>query len=470
MNREYISDALGGVSDRHIEAGFGHKKRRRRGLFLPAAAAVLVFTLIAGSVMLLTRDGGAVVSVHAAGSDEELTRAGESFVTGSVSDKGELTGHPLMFYVTGEDIEYVRLSAKNESLNFTDLTEKRDEFGTASSFTVPYGGDENEYSFLVYDWVPSKLLSMLRRGEYKSVKEIPAEYRRDEIVLEVTFSNGGSAKKSVNVELLDDGTFFASSGDFAPGGEDGFLARPDAQPIPREEMYGRGVVDVEVRGREGIAPADGSGAYIAEDVESVLVSWEGREPTMVQMFTAPTGSDGGEEMELLMTKSVDSAECSVEFSGRALERVQKGDVWFVITFDDEHIVTSEKLRVASRNAGPVVNGSIYAYVRELTDGKLTFDRVEWVTVPGERAEELGITEDDAPSGFLIYNSGDTQELLGVAGKCVYTVLDWSDSFEARAVNEREFQKVLGDRVGRDVPYILTVRDGVIVQVEEKYVP
>ncbi len=466
MNSEYISDALGGISDRHIEAGAG--KIRRRSIFLPAAAAVLAFVLIAGSALLLTRDGGAAVSVYAAGTDEELTRAGESFVTGSVSDGGELTGHPLMFYITGEKIESVRLCAKNEFLNFTDLTEKRDEFGAASAFTVPYGEDEREYSFLIYDWVPLRLLSALRSGEYGGIAELPADYRRDEIVLEVTFSNGKSVIKAVRVELLDDGTFFAGIGDPEPGEDDGFLSRPDARPIPREEMYGRGVVNVEVRLREGAETGADPERYITEDISSIAVSWEGREPAMVQMFAAE-GANDGEDMELLMTKVIDSAECSVEFPGSALEGVSVGEVWFVITFDDEHIVTSERFGVESRYAGPAV-GEVYAYIKDLTNGVLTFDRFEWVDVPGDRARELGITEDDAPSGFLIYNSSERTETLRTASDCGYIVHDWSDSFKAYTLNEHEFLGFLEERSGRDVPYILTVRDGVIVQIKEQYVP
>ena len=468
MNSEYISDALGAISDRHIAAGF-RRKGRRRSFFLPLAAAVLVLAVIAGSLALLTREGGAVVSVYAAGSDEELTRAGESFVTGSVSDNGELTGHPLMFYVTGKNIASVRLCAKNEALSFTDLTEKRDEFGTASCFTVPYGENETEYSFLVYDWVPLKLLGMLRRGEYDSVAAVPPQLRRDLIVLTVTFSNGDTAEKAVNVRLLDNGTFYASSGDYEPGEDDGFLSRPDAKAIPRNEMYGAGVVDVRVQCREGEEPRP-SGSYDVESVNSILVSWEGREPEMVQMFFSSKDADGGEKMELLRTYSVNSAERSVTFPGRDLEGVDEGEVWFVITVDDEHIVTSGRLSVRSKYAGAVENGELCAYIRGLTDGELTFDRVEWVTVPGQRAHELGITEDDAPSGFVIHNASEREETLRLSDDCGYSVLDWEDSFNVRNVSEHDFMKLLAEREGRDVPYILTVRDGVIVEVDEKYVP
>ena len=54
-------------------------------------------------------------------------------------DDGEMTGHPLMFYLSGKDIKSVRFSCKNQKIDFRDRTEKRDEYGEARNFTVEYG-------------------------------------------------------------------------------------------------------------------------------------------------------------------------------------------------------------------------------------------------------------------------------------------------------------------------------------------
>ena len=40
-----------------------------------------------------------VVTAYAHGTDEEITQAGAVINTGTISDSGEMTGHPLMFYL-----------------------------------------------------------------------------------------------------------------------------------------------------------------------------------------------------------------------------------------------------------------------------------------------------------------------------------------------------------------------------------
>ena len=43
--------------------------------------------------------------------------------------------------------------------------------------------------------------------------------------------------------------------------------------------------------------------------------------------------------------------------------------------------------------------TIIGYIDECHDGALSFDEIEWVNVPSERATELGITDDKAPNVF-----------------------------------------------------------------------
>ena len=295
MNREYLSDAVGGIDDRHVKAGYA-RRDRGRAVFWRAAAAMLALALLAGGVWLLLTPRGAAVYAYAAG-------AGQSFTTGSISDEGELTGHPLMFYLTGENIEKVRFSVKNQLINFVDLTEQRDEFGFAQNFTVPYGERESEYSFLVIDWNPRNIIDDLRNGKYASVRDIPAEERSDIIVMEIAMANGTKAVKAVTVELRDDGSFFAVFDDYKITEKDDYVNRPDAPAVPREDLYFNGEVTVQFLDWNGEELAPETGWYKVEDIGYIRVSWEGREPDLVQMYAMPTGTGMIEYMKLLASGS-----------------------------------------------------------------------------------------------------------------------------------------------------------------------
>lgn len=64
------------------------------------------------------------VNAFVYGTDEKIAEAGAVINTGTISDDGEMTGHPLMFYLSGRNIEKVRFSCKNQMLLFTDWTGK----------------------------------------------------------------------------------------------------------------------------------------------------------------------------------------------------------------------------------------------------------------------------------------------------------------------------------------------------------
>ncbi len=344
MNRETISDAVGGIADRHIAAGYKARAGRRSVLWR-SVAALLALALLAGGMWLLLTPKGVTVYAYAAGTDTELTDAGQSFTTGSVSDEGELTGHPLMFYLVGENIEKVRFSVKNQLINFVDLTEQRDEFGFARNFTVPYGERESEYSFLVIDWNPANIISALRSGRYDAVREIPAEERSDIIVMEITMTGGAKAVKAVTVELRDDGSFFAVFDDYRIGEKDDFVNRPDAEPMPREDIYANGEVAIQVLDRNGNEIVPEAGWYDAGSIGSIRVSWNGREPETVQMFTAPTGTEMSEYTQLLATRVVKTAENAAVFGPECVEGLNMNHVWFVVNFDSTHILTSEIINI-----------------------------------------------------------------------------------------------------------------------------
>ena len=194
-------------------------------------AAVLALCILAGGISIFSPFGGMVVTAYAHGTDEEITQAGAVINTGTISDSGEMIGHPLMFYLSGKDISTVRFSCKNQQINFMDWTEKRDEFGLAQNFTVSYGEDESEYYYLLIDWVPNATIRELTDNASSTIAALPQELREDVIVMEITFENGKTLTKAITVSLLEDGTFFAKFDDYEITAEDSFIDRPDSEAI-----------------------------------------------------------------------------------------------------------------------------------------------------------------------------------------------------------------------------------------------
>ena len=237
MTRKDISDGVGNISTRHIQEAASYMAAEKKVSFFKKPfgrsmiAAVLALCILAGGISIFSSFGGMVVTAYAHGTDEEITQAGAVINTGTISDSGEMTGHPLMFYLSGKDISTVRFSCKNQQINFMDWTEKRDEFGLAQNFTVSYGEDESEYYYLLIDWVPNATIRELTDNEDSTIAALPEEMRNDIIVMEITFENGKTLTKAITVSLLEDGTFFAKFDDYEITAEDSFIDRPDSKAI-----------------------------------------------------------------------------------------------------------------------------------------------------------------------------------------------------------------------------------------------
>lgn len=246
MTRREISNGVGNISACYIQeaADYSTQEKQRtywKGLTVKRlAAALFALCLLAGAVSTLLPRGGVALAAYAQGTDEEITAAGAVLHTGTISDTGEMTGHPLMFYLAGRDIASVRFSCKNQQLNFMDWTEKRDEYGNAQNFTVSYGGDADEYYYLTIDWVPNTSIRALTDDAETSIASLPAELREDLIVMEVTFEGGETVTKAIAVSLLDDGAVKASFQDYEITGADSFVFRPDSEAIPRDILYAQG--------------------------------------------------------------------------------------------------------------------------------------------------------------------------------------------------------------------------------------
>lgn len=235
MKREYISDAVGKISTRHIREAENYEPSQKKNTFFKRplgrviAAAVLVLCLIADGIGVFSPFDGMTVKAYAYGTDEKITAEGAVINTGTISDTGEMTGHPLMFYLSGKDIATVRFSCKNQQINFMDWTEKRDEYGNAQNFTVTYGEDSSEYYYLTINWIPEGTIRELTDNPESTIAALPDELREDIIVMEITFANGKTATKAMTVSLLDEGIFFAKFDDYKISSSDTFVNRIDSK-------------------------------------------------------------------------------------------------------------------------------------------------------------------------------------------------------------------------------------------------
>lgn len=113
---------------------------------------------------------------------------------------------------------------------------------------------------------------------------------------------------------------------------------------------------------------------------------------------------------------------------------------------------------------------VLAYLNAFDAQGLSFDVVEWVLIPSDRATELGYHEDDGPNGFVVYNEEETNTTLPFAKDCTCTVLYWKDSFAPAETTLEEFLAVLEERNSNIVPYWLTIKDNEIVKIQEQYIP
>ena len=128
--RRGISEGIGGIDDRYLEEveqfkNGSQKARLWRKAATLSAVAVLILSIFLIGMLRFFSPAAAVVYAYTYGTDERLTKAGVSLQTGRIAQGGEQTGHPLMFYLSGEAIRSVRFSCKNQDLIFTDWTEKR---------------------------------------------------------------------------------------------------------------------------------------------------------------------------------------------------------------------------------------------------------------------------------------------------------------------------------------------------------
>ena len=219
---------------------------------------------------------------------------------------------------------------------------------------------------------------------------------------------------------------------------------------------------------------DNSSWYNSAEINCILLQWDRGTPLHVKMLFMPVGMDTSEQTELLLTKNILEGSSAVLLSADVIRSRREGKIYFEFDFGDS-LVVSEQYSLFYE-ADPVVVSEepaseipeILVYIDSMEDGVLSYDAIEWVSVPGRRAAELGLEENE--SGFFIYNEDIVPEQSALADDCVYIVLDWMNSYEPLEVTKEEMTGILMEREGMDIPYILKIEGNEIVGIEEHYLP
>lgn len=110
------------------------------------------------------------------------------------------------------------------------------------------------------------------------------------------------------------------------------------------------------------------------------------------------------------------------------------------------------------------------YIGWLRGRSCAFDPVEWVEVPSERADELDITEEDAPSGFYVYNETKDIDKRPIDDNCRFQILDWENNYEPKNVTQEEMEQIMEERKDLNIPYKIRIDNNYITAVTEQYVP
>ena len=228
MKKELISEAVSNIKEEYITEA-QTPPTANRPWQRKVVAAVVALCLLAGGLWALSPSGAMNVTAYAVDSNQPITANGVVLDTGTISDSGEMTRHPLLFCLDGAEMKCVRFSCKNQELDYRDCTEQRDEYGQAQNFVVEYGPNTDEYPALLIDWVPDK-----------TIAKLPEDLREDVIVLEITYANDQTDTKALTVTLQDNGQFFAKFVDYKITDADTFVRRPDAKVVPRAELYAQG--------------------------------------------------------------------------------------------------------------------------------------------------------------------------------------------------------------------------------------
>ena len=115
---------------------------------------------------------------------------------------------------------------------------------------------------------------------------------------------------------------------------------------------------------------------------------------------------------------------------------------------------------------------IMAYITDWNDDNVSIDVVEWVQVPSSRADELGITDEDGPGGFYIYNETTLIQRLTISADCMITILDWQNNYHPQTVSTEKFITILQERGEQNlnILYSFEITYDEITKISEQYIP
>ncbi len=327
MNVRTFSQAIGQLDEAYYEEAANFQAQRHRRAWVKwGAAACLCLAVLAAAAALLNFSGGVTVTAYAYESDQALTSSA-AFTTGSIDDNGVLTGHPLLFRLSGENIEAVRFSCKNGQMDLINLGASEEQYSAAQNFTVDYSVCDGAYSSLLIDWLPSHLIALLQEDGI-AIASLPEELLEDIIVMEVSFANGRTATYAITVSLLPDGSFSASFDRYTIRSADTFVDRPDSQPDSVASVDGD--LTVTFYDGSGNAVEPEGNWYETSGVAYIGVQLNGEAPEQVQMLFTPTGTETSELMEFL-DASVTAEAHEIILSAASLHRISlMGYLKFVI--------------------------------------------------------------------------------------------------------------------------------------------
>lgn len=126
------------------------------------------------------------------------------------------------------------------------------------------------------------------------------------------------------------------------------------------------------------------------------------------------------------------------------------------------------------------DGTVYvaAFLKNTTENSITVDVIEFVTSDNaERVNALGLTEEDMPDGYYIYNPEQETIIWELNEQTVYTFIDWNGGFtgsdypeEYTTTDTEEFHRYIEtyDDAAPGMPFFFQVEDGVVKMVLEKF--
>lgn len=234
-NIEKISKALDNLNEKYIFEAYEYspqkirKKRHRKYMIL--AASILLFINL---ICLHPYEAKAFTAIYNYETKEKLVTNKMITLSGSINDQGEMVGHPLQFYVLGENIESIRFSCKKQWIEFADWTEKRENFGLSKNFTIYYGEKKDDYYYLVVNWVPDTLIRKLTDNRNITIEDLTAEDKNDIIVMEIAYMSGEIKTMAIKINLNESGQFEAYVCDYKITAEDTFVNASDNKSVKKE--------------------------------------------------------------------------------------------------------------------------------------------------------------------------------------------------------------------------------------------